>query len=64
MKPIENAVIVGMGALGLLFGQRMAECLGQDSFCFLMDPDRKKRHESDRYAINGKEVSFSMAAPA
>ncbi len=63
MKEIENVVIVGMGALGLLFGQKIAEKLGQERLCFLMDPDRRNRHAADRYSINGKEVSFRMKTP-
>lgn len=60
MKRIKNAVIIGMGALGLLFGQRICENLPDGSMCFLMDAERKKRHSRDLYTINGKAVSFRM----
>ena len=42
MKRIENAVIIGMGALGQLFGQRICENLPDGSMCFLMDAERKR----------------------
>ena len=60
---IENVTIVGMGALGMLFGERIANSLGTDHLCYLMDRRRKERHAGDRYIINGKQVSFRMAAP-
>ena len=60
---IENVIIVGMGALGLLFGERIADSLGTEHLCFLMDHDRKMRHANDRYTINGKQVFFRTAAP-
>lgn len=63
MKRIENVAIVGMGALGLLFGQKISENLGNDTLCYLMDAERKLRHSNDIYRINGKTVSFRMAAP-
>ncbi len=60
---MKNIVIVGMGALGLLFGQQFAANLGKGQLTFLMDETRKKKHEKDIYRINGKEVSFRIAAP-
>ena len=63
MGKIGNVAVVGMGALGLLFGQRIRENIGDEHLFFLMDEDRKKRHSLDKYRINGKEVSFRMAAP-
>ena len=60
---IENVTIVGMGALGLLFGERIVNSLGKDHLVFLMDRGRKERHAGDRYIINGEPVSFRMAAP-
>ena len=40
MKEIHNAVIVGMGALGLLYGNQIASELGSSSVRFLADRDR------------------------
>ncbi len=60
---MKNIVIVGMGALGLLFGQQFAANLGGDQLIFLMDETRKKKHEKDIYRINGKDVSFRISAP-
>ena len=63
MNEIENVIIVGMGALGLLFGQQIQNSLGSGHLCYLMDAERKKRHLQDRYTINGKEMQFRLASP-
>ena len=63
MKKIENAVVIGMGALGLLFGQMIHEGIGDERFCYLMDNDRAERHKKDVYTINGKEVKFPISSP-
>lgn len=60
---IENVVIVGMGALGLMFGKQIEDHLGKEYLCFLMDADRKKTHALDEYRINGEKVSFRMVTP-
>lgn len=57
---IESAAIIGMGALGLLFGEPMAEFLGPDRFSFVMDPARCRRHQDDVYTINGRTVRFPV----
>ena len=59
MKKIEKVAIVGMGALGLLFGNRIQESLG-DNLYFLMDEDRAERHKKDIYRINGEEKTFQI----
>ena len=58
-----NVIIVGMGALGLLFGERISRNLGYEQMAFLMDPERRRRHQKDLYRINGKEESFRMITP-
>lgn len=63
MKEIRNVVVIGMGALGLLFGQRIQSGVGREHMCFLMDAARKHRHEKDVYTINGEPVSFSVKTP-
>ena len=59
----DQTVIIGMGALGLLFGQRMQENLSDGSVCFLMDEARRQRHAGDQYSINGEPVRFHMVTP-
>ena len=57
---IKNVVIIGMGALGLLFGQRIHTALGDENFCFVMDDERARKHREDIYTINGEGVTFPI----
>ena len=57
---IKTVAIIGMGALGLDFGEPIAEYLGADNMAFVMDQDRLDKHKDDVYTINGKEVKFRM----
>ena len=60
MNPIKTVNIVGMGALGLLYGALIAEGAGADCVTYVMDEGRYKRHKNDRYTANGNPVRFSM----
>ncbi len=60
MKPIKTVNIVGMGALGLLYGALIAEGAGADCVTYVMDETRYERHKDDRYTANGKPVRFSI----
>jgi len=58
MKEIKQTAIVGMGALGLLYGDRIAENLGIDSICFVADEERIKRYQETVFTINGTKKHF------
>ena len=64
MKKIESVAIIGMGALGLLFGQRIFRSLGKDGFAFVMDDERAEKHKKDQYVINGEAISFPIITVA
>lgn len=57
---INKVTIVGMGALGLMYGALIEEANGKGTISFLMDDERLAKHKSDVYKVNGKEVSFKM----
>jgi len=58
MKEIKQTAIVGMGALGLLFGNQIAETIGADKVYFVADDARVKRYEGTKFTINGEEKNF------
>lgn len=60
---IRNVAIVGMGALGLLFGGEIAENHKDGHVAFVMDDKRAARHREDSYSINGKAVSYQIETP-
>lgn len=57
---ISKVHIVGMGALGLLYGSRIAENLGPEHIAYVMDPPRCARHRNDVYRINGSPVKLPI----
>jgi len=60
MKRIERVSIIGMGALGILYGSFFAERLGKDHVTFLVDKERLKRYEGVEVTCNGKPWSFRV----
>lgn len=61
---IEKVAIVGMGALGLMYGQHIQEACGPDALVYVMDEERYARHKQDVYLINGVEQSFNLISSA
>ena len=60
MKPIESVHIVGMGALGLLYGSLITQTLGGGAVSYVMDDARYQRHQGKRHLINGTEMDFPV----
>ena len=58
---IQHTAIVGMGALGLLYGPHIQQAAGPGSVCFVMDAPRLEKHRRDRYTINGQPQEFPQA---
>lgn len=63
MKKIENVNIIGMGALGMMYGKIMADHLGYDRVTFVMDRDRYERNRDEEYRVNGEKVNFRTVLP-
>lgn len=61
MKPIKTVNIIGMGALGLLYGSLLSKGEDPAKVTFVMDADRYERHKSDSITINGESAAFSIA---
>lgn len=57
---IKNVTIVGMGALGLMYGAVIDKVMGKGCVSFLMDEARYSCHKDDVYKINGEKVSFNI----
>lgn len=62
--PIENVVIVGMGALGLMYaGQICSDVSTAPRVTFLMDEAHYKKTEGHSFTINSRPVDFARALP-
>ena len=58
IKIIKSTAIIGMGALGLLYGSLTANSLGMESVRFLMDADRVKRYKNRTFTVCGRPMDF------
>ncbi len=57
---IKSVAIVGMGALGMLYGEAMVKACGRDAVRFVMDAARYERHKNDVYKVNGVAQDFLL----
>lgn len=60
MRKIKNVNIIGMGALGLLYGNMIAEGAGQECVNFVMDDEHYEKTQGKTFTINGKEKKFNI----
>ena len=51
-------ILVGAGALGILFGQRLTAAYGTDRVAFAADPARAERYRAAQFRCNGKPCVF------
>ena len=61
---IKTVAIVGMGALGMLYGEQLQKVLPAGAVRFVMDEERFKRHKNVKYEVNGVEQSFTLQSVA
>lgn len=69
MKEIQSTAIIGMGALGLLYGNQIVSRLGSSGLRFIADRKRIQKYHSMEFTVNGEHCTFPMedcetAAPA
>lgn len=60
MKPIERVHIVGMGALGMLYGSLITRTLGADAVRFVVDDARYERYLGRSHLVNGETADFRL----
>lgn len=61
---IKTVAIVGMGALGVLYGEQLNRVLPAGAVRFVMDEERFLRHQNDKYEVNSVEQSFTLQSAA
>ena len=57
---IKSVAIVGMGALGLMYGEHIQNREGVGSVSFLLDSGRMERYRDASFSVNGKKIVFPM----
>ncbi len=60
---IKKVGIVGMGALGILYGALIQDYVGKKNLTFIMDADRFAKYGEEPVNVNGKEMYFKMSTP-
>lgn len=57
---IKKTAIIGMGALGLLYGNQIQEGLSSDAVSFIVDKDRFEKYKEKKFTICGEEKHFNI----
>lgn len=59
---IQTTAIIGMGALGLLYADRIVSARGKEGTTFILDAERVERYKGKEFTINGEKKDFAIAA--
>ena len=60
MDRIKRVSIVGMGAMGILYGDFFANALGREQVTFLADSDRTRRYRNTPVYCNGRKLDIRI----
>ncbi|MGN1180236.1 MAG: ketopantoate reductase family protein [Suilimivivens sp.] len=61
---MRKITIVGMGALGILYGDMITSALGREAVTFLADERRIRKYEKEGVFCNGSPCDFQMSSKA
>jgi 2-dehydropantoate 2-reductase len=59
-RKITKVSIIGMGALGLLYGSHIVKHLGMEAVDFIMEDKRLKKYENQKFYCNEEEIKFVL----
>lgn len=62
MQEIKNTAIVGMGALGILFGRHIQNECGKAALNFVMDNERVEKYKDRTFKCNGEVCDFNIVS--
>jgi len=60
---IKTVSIIGLGALGILFGNHLSKKMPPDDLRIIADRDRIKRYEEEQVYANGERCKFHFVTP-
>lgn len=63
MRPIQTSALIGLGALGILFGKPMQEHAAPGAFHVVADADRIARYQAQPITSNGAPCRFDYVTP-
>lgn len=62
MLQIHKIGIIGLGALGVMYGDALQRAFGQENVFFIADPVRAARYAQESVLLNGKPCAFRYVA--
>ena len=60
---MENAALIGLGAMGVFFAPRMEAGMGRENFCVIAGGQRRKRLETQGVTVNQVNYRFRVVSP-
>lgn len=60
-KPVSRVAIVGLGALGIMYGHFLVRTVGQENVFFVCNEERVKRYTNAEVTFNGTSCPFVYA---
>lgn len=60
---IKNVSIIGLGALGILFGNHLSKKMPKENLRIIADQDRIQRYEAEGVYCNGERCDFNYVTP-
>ena len=57
-KPIRKVSIIGLGALGILYGEHFLRRMPEEDLRIIADPDRIAKYQKEGIFCNGQLCSF------
>jgi len=63
LKEIKTVSIIGLGALGILFGHQMSKKMPKEDLRIIADESRIKKYKSQGLYCNGEPCNFSYVTP-
>jgi len=63
VRDIKKVTIIGLGALGILFGHQLAKKMSKADLRFVADRERINRYETDHVYCNGERCDFNYLTP-
>ena len=62
-REIKTVSIIGLGALGILYGHHLSKVMPHDNLRIIADQGRISRYRQNRIFCNGEECSFNFVLP-
>ena len=63
MKEIKNVSIIGMGALGVMYGSHLAHHMEFDHVTYVMDEQRYEKYKGSTVTCNGENLLSPVCLP-